>query len=167
MNRPARAALFAPLLALTLLATACPSAEPTPTTEPTPEAKVGPPKPWDTMSFDEKRSYMAKTVYPTMKRVFQAYDAEEFADFSCATCHGDDAKARNFEMPSPDLPELYPTGTPEQKALVERYKDDPHSVLVFMFNQVVPTMTELLGEAPYDPATHEGFSCFNCHPKGS
>lgn len=162
----ARAALFAPLLAIALLATACSSSQPTETKEPTPEAKVGPPKPWDTMSFGEKRGYMAKIVTPTMKRVFQAYDAEAFADFSCETCHGEDAKAREFKMPNADLPKLYPFGSPEHEAMVAKYKGDPHSALEFMATQVVPTMTELLGAQPYDEATHTGFSCMNCHTLG-
>jgi hypothetical protein len=36
-------------------------------------------------------------------------------------------------------------------------------VTKFMMERVAPEMAKLLNLPPYDPATHEGFGCFNCH----
>src|SRR5690606_3037379 len=61
---------------------------------------------FDAMSPPEKIQYMKTTVAPRMKLVFQEHDAEEFAEFSCATCHGPGAKDGNFSMPTDSLPAL-------------------------------------------------------------
>jgi hypothetical protein len=33
----------------------------------------------------------------------------------------------------------------------------------FMLKQVSPTTASLLGKAPFDPKTGEGFGCHGCH----
>lgn len=119
----------------------------------------GPPKPWEMMNFEERKAYMKDQVLPTMEAHFQAFDAEHYADFTCASCHGGDAEERNFEMPSPDLPALPSPQTSEWEEMVE----EPSGVVAFMMNEVVPTMSEMLGEPQYNPETGEGFGCFECH----
>jgi cytochrome c553 len=120
------------------------------------------PQAWEQMSFDERKAFMASDVMPRMAPLFEQHDAERFAGFSCANCHGDDAQARNFEMPNPSIMALYPTGTQEQQRMVQEQRP----MVMFMFNQVLPAMQELLGAQPYDEATQTGFSCYACHPSG-
>lgn len=129
---------------------------------PNPPGISGPPKPWDTMTMEEKGKYMQEKVVPTMAPLFQAFDDALYSDFGCATCHGDDMQERNAAMPNPDLYALYPSGSPEQKQMVKERRP----TLVFMFNKVVPHMRALLGKPVYDNDTGEGFSCYACHPKG-
>lgn len=119
-----------------------------------------PPRPWAEMSGDEHRAWMVEEVLPRMTVAFQAHDAERYANFGCATCHGPGARERGFEMPSPALPALYPTGSPEQQQMVREHGD----MVRFMFNRVLPPMQTLLGAADFDAETQQGFSCYACHP---
>ena len=119
-----------------------------------------PPKAWDAMTMEEKGHFMGAEVLPYMKDLFREYDPDEFADVNCATCHGPDMQERSFEMPSPSLPPLYGSGTPEQQEMVEEH---PRMVR-FMFNHVVPAMRTMIGEEEFDAETGEGFSCYFCHP---
>jgi hypothetical protein len=134
----------------------------TTTTTPRPEAIPSPPRPWDELSHEEKGRWMAHEVLPRMSVLFEEYDAQRFADVDCTTCHGDDAAARSFAMPNPGIVALYPTGSVGQQQTVRDY---PEGVR-FMYNRVVPTMRTLLGEAEFDAATGQGFTCYACHPHG-
>ena len=120
---------------------------------------AGPPKPWAEMTTDERGAYMAEHVLPTMTELFTAYYPERYADFSCKTCHGGDAREVSFHMPN-GLPPLWPSGTPEQQQMVREHPD----MARFMFNRVLPTMTQLLGQPAWDNVEKTGFSCYNCHP---
>jgi hypothetical protein len=105
---------------------------------------------------------MVREVMPRMGTLFEEHDPERYAGFSCDGCHGEDPAARSFAMPNAGIMALHPTGSPEQQAMVR----DKREMVVFMFQRVIPTMQTLLGEAPYDETTREGFSCFACHPRG-
>ena len=61
---------------------------------------------WTAMTHAERANHMAVVVSPRMSAVFKDFDAERFADFSCATCHGPRASDRSFAMPNPNLPRL-------------------------------------------------------------
>ncbi|TNF32537.1 MAG: hypothetical protein EP329_09780 [Deltaproteobacteria bacterium] len=154
------------LLALSALAlAACPSAATPEQPEHAESVKPtypGPPKPWHAMEMSEKGQYMKDVVLPTMKRIFQQHDPQNYADFGCDTCHGLDARERHFEMPNPGLYALYPPGSPQQQQMVAEKK----ATLAFMVNEVIPTMQQLLGEEPFDPMTKKGFGCAECHPHG-
>ena len=119
-----------------------------------------PPSPWDSMDHDAQAQWMFTEVVPRMQAQFQEHDAERYAEFSCATCHGPNAEAEGFEMPTNSLPALPATGTEEQRAMVNQYRP----MATFMFQRVLPTMQTLIGAPDYDEETHEGFSCFACHP---
>jgi hypothetical protein len=124
---------------------------------PAPEGPSGGSVDWKSMSAGQRLEHMKKVVAPKMKAVFQAFDAEEFKDFNCATCHGEGAKAGRFDMPNPELPRL---------SKVDGFKThmDTHPRETrFMMDKVVPEMAAALGMQPYDPATHQGFGCFDCH----
>ena len=119
------------------------------------------PKPWDELTQEERGAFMADSVLPYMQELFAEYDPDEFANVNCATCHGPNMHERDFEMPSPSLPALHASGTPEQHQMVEEH---PRMVR-FMFNHVVPAMRTMLREEPFDAETGEGFSCYFCHPR--
>jgi hypothetical protein len=110
---------------------------------------------WADMTPEQRGHYMAEVVMPEMSAMFQEHDAEEFADFSCATCHGDNAHDVAFHMPNG----LHPLNPAEIPAMFGSTDPD----LVFMTQRVWPRMAELLEMQPYDPETHEGFSCMHCH----
>lgn len=110
---------------------------------------------WHDMTPEQKGQFMHDVVMPEMRAIFQEHDGEEFADFSCATCHGENARDVGFHMPNGIAP-LDPAHIPAVFS-----SSDPMAVL--MTQRVWPRMAELLGEQPYDPETHQGFSCLNCH----
>ncbi len=112
---------------------------------------------WEGMKHEEREAFMKQIVLPAMKERFQEFDAEGFAEFDCATCHGAGAANDSFEMPNPDLPVL--TG-----ALFENPGDE-QAIFDFMSKTVKPHMAELLG-MPEMTDTQEGFSCASCHTFG-
>src|SRR5689334_13843586 len=134
-------------------APAAPSASaPAPSAEPAAPAKTA----WKDMSTDQKKEVMKTVVYPAMKTLFQEFDAKRFSDVTCMTCHGPGAKEGKFNMPNPKLPQLDPKdGFKKHQKKAE--------ILKFMMEKVTPTMAKLLDVPPYDPATNQGFGCFNCH----
>jgi len=122
--------------------------------EPT-EPVAAMPERFDDMTREQKLTFMRETVMPEMTALFQELDGERFADFGCADCHGEDMQEVDFAMPNGVAPLTH-----EQiPAIFE--SDQP--MAVFMTQRAWPRMAELLGEDLYDPETHEGFSCFNCH----
>ena len=92
-----------------------------------------------------------------------SFDGEEFKKFDCATCHGKDAKARKFKMPSPDIHAL-PT-TPEDFQAMMQKKPTWPKWTKFMVEQVEPALAPLLGQHVFDPKKPEagGLSCEACH----
>lgn len=91
---------------------------------------------------------MTWSVLPAMARAFQHADQRDTPSLTCRTCHGDDAEARSYAMPSRRLlpldPAAVPTATSSQRAK-------------FMHEIVVPRMRELTD----DPT----LGCFSCHPR--
>jgi hypothetical protein len=119
--------------------------------------------PWKDLKKEQKAKYMKEVVVPKMKTVFQGFDAKEYKVFNCATCHGKKAKAREFKMPSPEIPAL--PGTHEGfKALLEK-KPKLEPVAKFMGEQVKPQMAALLAQPEFDPKKPAagGFGCPACH----
>ena len=123
------------------------------TEEPAPaEAAPEKKKAFHDMEPGEKLQHMKTVVAPAMAKTFQEFDAKEFAEFGCTTCHGPGAKDGKFDMPNPLLPPL-------DKKLMDKHP----AATKFMMEKVVPEMAALLGEEPYDPAKGEGFGCMECH----
>lgn len=113
--------------------------------------------PWQEKTRQQRVDWMAVSVHPKMRAVFAKFDADRFQDFTCQTCHGETMELADYHMPN-TLYALSPTDTVAKAAAY-----DP-KVAEFMIRDVMPEMAKLLGESPYDPATHAGFSCFGCHP---
>ena len=122
-----------------------------------PPPEEAPPGKWADMNHMQRLGYMKKVVFPKMKAEFAAFDAKEFGEMNCGTCHGKNAKEKNFEMPNPDLPKLSPEGD------FKKHRAKTPKILDFMLKKVEPGMAELLSEPMYDPKTQKGFGCFNCH----
>jgi cytochrome c553 len=127
-------------------------------------AAVGPPEvAWKSMTFKQKKAYMKVAVAPTMKSIFQAFDAKKFKTFTCETCHGRDGVDRKFKMPSNDIHPL--PNTPA--AFEAKLKAQPTwpKWTEFMSQKVEPAMGKLLDVPVFDPKkpVEGAFSCANCH----
>jgi len=127
---------------------------------------VGPPQvAWKDMKYNQKKAYMKEAVMPTMKPIFQAFDAKKFKKFECQTCHGEDGAARKFKMPSNDIHPL--PGTKE--GFEAKLKTEPTwpKWTEFMAKQVEPAMGKLLDVQVFNPQkpVEGAFSCMNCHKK--
>jgi hypothetical protein len=122
---------------------------------------TGPDKAWNTMTYDEKEWYMVGKVHPVMRQVFQTFNADKYEGekFECAPCHGDNAQAKKYKMPSDHLSPVPPPGSDDWKAM------ENAKVVKFMIHRVTPAMAALVGEKQFDPATGQGYTCWACHPK--
>jgi hypothetical protein len=125
---------------------------------------VGPPEvAWKDMTFEQKKAYMKVAVTPKMKPIFQAFDAKEFKNFTCVTCHGQDGADRKFKMPSNGIHPL--PNTPE--AFQAKMKTEPTwpKWTEFMAQKVEPAMGQLLDLPVFDPKSpvKGAFGCANCH----
>jgi hypothetical protein len=151
---------------------ACGGAEPTGATTPTPAAATpaagapaapapsaatataaAPTGAFSTFTQEQKLQHMKTVIKPTMGKLFTAYDPKDFADFGCATCHGE--KKQDTHQA---LPKLTLSGDGFKKLSTEK-----PAIMKFMAEQVTPAMATAMGEKPFDPATHQGFGCGGCH----
>ena len=111
------------------------------------------------LSDAEKRAFMECMVVPTMEPLFQDFDADAYADFGCATCHGEDREDVDHEMPN-GLEELPISGFPFSNS------SDPEEAAYgeFMEDTVVSEMAALLGRSRNvnDP---NYFGCYDCHER--
>lgn len=116
------------------------------------------PGPWSELNTGERFAFMSEVVTPQMKALFQSFAPEAFADFSCATCHGDNAGEVNYQMPNGIAP-LNLMDFPLTAS------DDANvaAVAAFMQDEVSPQMAALLGYEPFSPDNPMGFGCFGCH----
>jgi hypothetical protein len=109
------------------------------------------------MTREERLAVMKEKVLPTMKEEFQKVDPKHYAEFTCVTCHGPGIKQGKFDMPNPALPKLN-----VKNGMKDEEKKHP-AMMKFMAETVVPKMAEMLNVPKYDPATHTGFGCGDCH----
>jgi len=130
----------------------------TTTAEPTTTGGAAEHVAWDDMTHEQRGHFMAENVMPAMRPLFQNHDATRYAEFSCATCHGANAQEVNFAMPNG----VHPLTHADITATFQ--SQDPSAT--WMTQQVWPEMARVMGEAPFDPATGEGFSCMDCHANG-
>ena len=107
----------------------------------------------DDMSTKDKAAFMKAKVMPEMGTVFKAHDATKYANFSCKTCHGEQAKDGHFDMPNPKLPKL------DFNDLSEFKKED----LEWMGKEVMPAMGKVLNLPLYSKDNPKGFGCLACH----
>ncbi|HET9986982.1 MAG TPA: hypothetical protein VFQ65_00640 [Kofleriaceae bacterium] len=112
---------------------------------------------FDKLKHEEQMDFMKKHVVPTMKPLFQKFDAKHYANFGCKTCHGKDPKASKYKMPTPELPKL-------DFAALKAGKQKPQ-VAKFMGDVVEPEMAKLLQKPVYNPEKPDPsqFGCLGCH----
>lgn len=110
---------------------------------------------WETLDHEAREDFMAQVVLPAMQAEFKAFDATEFAEINCKTCHGKGADDHSFEMPNADLPQL-------SMELFQSPPADKQAIMKFMFERVKPEMAKLLG-MPEKTETQDGFGCTHCH----
>lgn len=111
-----------------------------------------PDSPWDEMSVADKEFYMIGKINPIMQELFTAHDAEEYGDFDCVDCHGEEMREINFKMPAPSMYIVPPEGTPGHRGMLSTFPDE----VKFMQEVVTPSMGKLLGI--------EDYTCAGCHP---
>jgi len=121
------------------------------------EAKPEEAKPaWKDMTHEQRAELMKNEVVPKMGELFKEFDAKEFAEFGCKSCHRPGQKEK-FHMPNPALPKLDPAGG------FAKHKKKDAKWMAFMSEKVLPKMKEILGEGDFNPETKEGFGCGGCH----
>lgn len=110
---------------------------------------------WSEKSYQQRMGYMAAFVHPRSEQLFVAYDSSYEGDFTCETCHGENAELNDYEMPSPELFEL-----PRDNPLEEAREYDAE-VTAFMADELTPQFNVWFnqGEGPKTQVT-----CFSCHP---
>ena len=116
---------------------------------------------WSQLGQNQRARLMRDWVLPTAGDLFRRFDGERYADFTCATCHGDRPAARDYAMPNPQLlPLAFGPGSGYDE--VKRRKAE---LVAFMKDQLSPQMAELLGKQKWSESTPAGFGCWSCHPK--
>ncbi len=108
--------------------------------------------PWEEMSVADKEFYMVGKVNPIMQELFAAHDAEEYADFDCVDCHGEEMREIDFKMPAPSMYIVPPEGTPGHRGMLATFPE----TVKYMEETITPAMGKLLGI--------ENYTCAGCHP---
>jgi hypothetical protein len=114
--------------------------------------------PWAEKTFEQRQEYMGIVVLPAMKTMFKEYDENEFKQFKCQTCHGDDMNEKKFAMPSDSI---YPLNKADPVKGAMAYDE---KMTKFMVEKVVPDMAKLVDEEPDPTGKGSGFGCMECHP---
>jgi hypothetical protein len=118
-------------------------------------AAEGPKSEFSKLSHDDKIKFMKTKVMPVMKPVFQKFDAKQYANFGCKTCHGKEPQKAKYKMPNPDL-------KPLDFAAIKAGKEDPKMV-EFMSKHVKPEMAKIFGLPEMSESEPNGFGCLACH----
>ena len=87
---------------------------------------------------------MIGKVNPIMKEVFAGHDAEEYGDFDCVDCHGEEMREINFKMPAPSMYIVPPEGTPGHRGMLATF---PEAL------DEGQRVTDDLAELGFDPAS--------------
>ncbi|WP_437878811.1 hypothetical protein [Sorangium sp. So ce513] len=118
---------------------------------------------WKDMSFEERVEFMTDIVMPRMTEVFAEYDAK-YQNMTCETCHGGDAVARGYAMPTPQITPLPATPEGFLEWVVDPAYPEREPFSTFMYERVTPEMAAMLEIPRFDPETETGeFSCHYCH----
>jgi hypothetical protein len=112
---------------------------------------------WPEMNVEQKKMHMAQVVLPRAGEVFRTWRPDRFERIDCTLCHGPQAIARSYRMPSDHLPRL--SG---EVLLGPEFKKYPDTTRLKL-NRLVPVMSEALGLKSFSIITRRGFGCYSCH----
>lgn len=127
------------LVAIALLAACSAPGSPAPS-EPA-AVPVLPDVPFALLDREQRMQFMRERVVPELAPLFRTFDAQRFAELTCATCHRDDP---TYAMPSPALPRLH----------ADLARHDARTV-AWMTTTLRPAMARLLADDSVD--------CMRCH----
>jgi hypothetical protein len=143
------------VLSLFVLYRGAARADPTPAPNPGAAKKID----WEHMSFAERKKVMKSSVFPELKKAFQAADPKRFKKFTCATCHGEaGVTGGKFKMPNSALPKL-----PGDHAGMTALEQKKPEIFKFMETVVKPKVAELIGISQWTPQNPKGIGCYTCH----
>ena len=108
---------------------------------------------WSDKNPEQRFGFMAAAVQPVIKELFVEYDDSFETEFTCETCHGENAELVDYKMPNPDLIEL-----PAEDTLSTALDDDPE-VANFMM-RVTGEVNTLLNQGH---GSKTKANCFTCH----
>jgi cytochrome c553 len=154
-----RAVLAGGAALLLSAASSCASSSPRDDAPAPAAAPFAPQDGWSDLTYEERHAKMTFVVHPALARRFKQAGGEKTARLTCVSCHGERAEQVRYRMPA--IEALRPS------RVAELYQPDAQlsPLLRFMRDEVTPTTARLMGVPSYDPATGQGFSCFNCHLK--
>lgn len=111
---------------------------------------------WSQKNEEQKYGYMAAIVHPEMQAIFASYDDSYEDDFTCGTCHGEDAELIDYKMPAEGVIFALPA-----KNTIEESMDYDEEVTNAMMSLVTPGLKKMLDHGS-GPKTE--VNCFSCHP---
>jgi hypothetical protein len=144
--------LLVPVFLLTILLAGC-----GPTRRIGPEGPQGRRLSWNEMSLDQRKAHMKTVVLPQAAELFGSWRPERFATVDCRLCHGENARAGRFQMPTAHLPRL--SGELLLGPEFEKYPETTRLKL----DRLVPMMRAALGKKKFNLITRRGFGCYSCH----
>lgn len=112
---------------------------------------------WEEMNVEQRKGHMASVVLPRAAEVFRTWRPARFAKVDCTLCHGENAKAGNFTMPTAHLPRL--SGEVLLGPEFEKHPDTTRLKL----DRLVPEIADALGLKTFSIITRRGFGCYSCH----
>lgn len=140
---------YASLCTVAFFASACDQPEAKP-----PAINLGSPSiAWSEKNHEQRTGFMAAAITPVIKELFVEYDDSFETEFTCETCHGENAELVDYKMPNPDLIEL-----PAEDTLESALEDD-EEVANFMMKVTGELKTMLNQGHGSDTKTN----CFSCH----
>jgi hypothetical protein len=112
---------------------------------------------WAEMNFEQRKAHMRQAVVAPAAELFKSWRPEKYPDADCRLCHGPDAEAKKFNMPTGHLPRL--SGA---LLLGPEFAAHPDTTRLKL-NRLVPLMADALGVRSFSLITRRGFGCYSCH----
>ncbi len=112
---------------------------------------------WEEMDLAQRQAHMRAQIVPRAQAIFSNWQPERFARIDCSLCHGSNAAAGIYNMPTAYLPRL--SG---ELLLGPEFKQFPDTTRLKL-DRLVPEMSQALGLKPFSLITRTGFGCYSCH----
>ena len=112
---------------------------------------------WVEMNVEQRKAHMRRVILPQAVTIFRSWRPERYAQVDCTLCHGLDAYAGDFRMPTSYLPRL--SG---DLLLGTEFAKHPDTTRLKL-DRLVPAMADSLGLKNFSIITRSGFGCYSCH----